>query len=62
MNIFSKGFTIAVFILVENWPDSIEVLMIWESVGRMSTRYSSRRDVGMGFKAQEVGLELFIIV
>ena len=62
MNIFSKGFTIAVFILVENWPDSIEVLMIWVNVGRMSTRYSSRRDVGMGSKAQEVGLELFIIV
>ena len=46
----------AVFILVCNWPDRIEVLMIWVSVGRMSSRHSSRRDVGMGSKAQEVGL------
>ena len=53
--------TIAVFILVRNWPDNVEVLMIWVSVGRMSSRHSSRRDVGMGSKAQEVGLELFII-
>ena len=33
-----------------------------EIVGRMSSRHSSRRDVGMGSKAQEVGLVLFIIV
>ena len=52
----------AVFVLVGNWPDNIEVLMIWVSVGRMSSRHSSRRGVGMGSKAQEVGLELFIIV
>ena len=51
----------AVFILVGNWPDNIEVLMIGMSVGRTSSRHSSRRDVGMGSKAQEVGLELFII-
>ena len=59
---YSKGFTIAVFILVGNWPDNVEVLMIWVSVGRMSSRHLSRRDVGMGSKAQEVGFELFIIV
>ena len=52
----------AVFILVEYWPDNIDVLMIWVSVGRMSSRHSSRKDVGMGSKAQEVGLQLFIIV
>ena len=52
----------AVFILVGNWQDNIEVLMIWVSVGRMSSRHSSRRDVGMGYKSQEVGLELFIVV
>ena len=52
----------AVYILVGNWADNIEVLMIWTSVGRMSSRHSSRRDVGMGSKAQEVGLECFIIV
>ena len=28
----------------------------------MSSRHSSRRDVGMGSKAQEVGLELFNIL
>ena len=28
----------------------------------MSSRNSSRRDIGMGSKAQEAGLELFIIV
>ena len=28
----------------------------------MQSRHLSRRDVGMGSKAQEVGLELFIIV
>ena len=61
-NIFSKGVAIAVFILVGNWPDNIEVLMIWASVGRMSSRHSSRSDVGIGSKAQEVSLELFIIV
>ena len=61
-NIFSKGLTIAVFILVGNWPDNIEVLMIWVSVGRMSSRHSSRGYVGMGSKAQEVGFEIFIIV
>ena len=33
-----------------------------KSVGRMSLRHSSRRDVGMGSRAPEVGLELFIIV
>ena len=59
---FSIGLTIAVFRLVGNWPDNIEVLMIWVSVGRMSSRHSSRRDVGMGSNAQEVGLELSIIV
>ena len=52
----------AVFILVGNWPDNIEVLMIWVSVGRMSTRHSSRRDVSVGSKTQEERLELFIIV
>ena len=52
----------AVFILVANWPDNIDVLMIWVIVGRMSSRHSSRRVVGMGSKAQKVGLELFIIV
>ena len=35
---------------------------MWVSVGRMSTRHSSRRDVGMGSKAQEVDLERFFIV
>ena len=59
---FSKGLTIAVFILVGNWPDNIEVLMIWVSVGGMTSRHSSRKEVGMGSIAQEVGLELFIIV
>ena len=52
---FSKGLTMAVFILVGNWPDNIKVLMIWVSAGRISSRHSSRRDVGMGSKAQEVG-------
>ena len=28
----------------------------------MSSRHSSRRDVGMGSKAQEEGLEIFTIV
>ena len=56
-----KGLTIAVFILVRNWPDNIEVLIIWVNVGTMS-RHLSRRNIGIGFKAQEVGLELFIIV
>ena len=62
--LYLKNFslTITVFILVGNWPDNIEVSMVWVSVGRMSSRHSSRRDVGMGSKAQEVGLELFIIV
>ena len=49
----------AFFILVVNLPDNIEVLIIWVSVGRMSSRHSSRRYVGMGSKAQEVGLEFF---
>ena len=48
--------------LVGNWPDNIEVIMIWVSVGRISSRHSSGRYIGMGSKAQEVGLELFIIV
>ena len=61
-NIFSKGLTISVYILVGIWPNNIEVFMIWVSVRRMPSRHSSRRDVGMGSKAQEVGLELFIIV
>ena len=52
----------ALFIFVGNWPDNDEVLMIWVSVGRMSSRYSSRREFGMGSNVQEVGLELFIIV
>ena len=51
----------AVFILVGNWSDNIEVLMIWLSVGRMSSRHSCRREVGMRSKAQKVGLELFIM-
>ena len=54
--------TIAVFIFVGNWPDNIDVLMIWVSIGRMSSRHSCRREVGMGSKAQEVGLECFIII
>ena len=48
--------------LVGNRPDNIEVLMIWVSVGRMSSRHLSRRDVGMGSNVQKVGLEQFIIV
>ena len=48
--------------LVRNWPDNIYVLMIWASVGRMSSRHSSRSEVGVGSKAQEVGLAYFIIV
>ena len=35
MNIHSNGLAIAVFILVGNWPDSIEVLMMsecWQNV------------------------------
>ena len=52
----------AVFIFVGNWPDNAEVLMMWVSVGRMSSRHSSRRDVGMGSKAHEESFELFIIV
>ena len=51
-----------VFILVGKWPDIIEVLMLWVSVGRMSSCHSSRREVCMGSKVQEVGLEIFIIV
>ena len=51
----------AVFILVGNWPDNIEVLMIWVSVGRMSSRHTSICEVGMGSKAQEVILEVFVI-
>ena len=51
-----------VFILVGIWPENIEVLMILMSVDRMSSRHLSRRDVGMGCKAQLVGLELFIVV
>ena len=46
-NIFSKGLTMAVFTLLGNWPDNVEVLMIWVSVCRMSSRHSSRREVGM---------------
>ena len=42
----------AVFILVMNWLDNIEVLMIWVSVGRMSSRPSSGREVDMGSKVQ----------
>ena len=60
-NFFSKGLTIAVSILVGNWPDNIEVLMIWAIVGRMSSRHSSRREVAMGSKALEIGLEFIII-
>ena len=52
----------AVFILVLNWPDNIDVLMICVSIGRMSSRHSSRREVGMGSNVLEVGLELLIIV
>ena len=32
----------AVFILVGNWPDNIEVLMIWVTVGRMT--FEQRRN------------------
>ena len=59
-HIFNKGLTIAVFILVGNCPDIID--MIWVSVGGMSSRHSSRRDVGMGSKAQEVDFEVFMTV
>ena len=31
-------------------------------VCRMSSRDSGRKDVGMGSKAQEVGLDLFIMI
>ena len=58
----SKGLAIAVFILVGNWPDNIEVLVIWATVDRMISRHTRKRDVGMGSKAQDVGLELFILV
>ena len=61
-NFFCKGLTAAVFILVGKWPNNIEVLMIWVSVGSMSSRLWSRRDVSMGSKAHEVGFELFILV
>ena len=47
-----------VLTLIGNLPANIEVLMIWVSVGRMSSGHSSRREVGMGTKAQDVGLEL----
>ena len=50
-----------VFTLVGKWLDNVEVLMIWVSLGRMSSRHSSRRDVGMGSKAQEVGFEFFFM-
>ena len=33
----SKGLAMAIFILVGNWPDNIEVLMIWANVGNMSS-------------------------
>ena len=59
---FGKRLAIAVLKLVGNQPENIEVLLIWVIVGRMSSRHSRRRDIGMGSKAQEVGLELFIIV
>ena len=59
---FGKGLTTAVFILVGNWPDNLEVLMIFMSVGIMSSRHSSRKEVGMGSKAQEISLEFFIVV
>ena len=49
----------AVFMLFGKWPDNIDVLMICVCVSRMSSRHSSRRDVGMGSKAREVGLEFF---
>ena len=58
---FCKGLTIAVFILVENRPDNIEVLMIWVSVGWMSSRHSSRREVCMGTKSQALGLEFLFV-
>ena len=61
-NISSKGVTIPFFILVRNLPDNIEVLMIWVSAGRMSSRHSIRSEVGMGSKAQLVSMELYIIV
>ena len=49
-----KGLTIAVFILVGNWPYNIEVSMIWVSVDRMSSRHSCRREVVMGSKELQV--------
>ena len=65
-NIFSKGLTIPFFILVRNIYIYIyiyiEVLMIWVSAGRMSSRHSIRSEVGMGSKAQLVSMELYIIV
>ena len=45
-----------------NWPDSIEVLTILVSVGRISSRHSSKTEVSMGTKAQEVGSWSFGIV
>ena len=61
-NLLAKAKTIAVVILVKNWPDNIEVEVIWVSVGRMSSRHSSRREGGMGSKVQGVGLDYFMIV
>ena len=49
-------------ILVGNLPHNIKVSTIWVSVGIMSSRHSSRSEVGIGSKAQEGSLEFFIIV
>ena len=46
-NNFSRALVIAVLILVGNLPHNIEVLTIWVSVGKMSSRHSSRREVGI---------------
>ena len=49
----------AVFILAGNCPYNNEVLIIRVSVGKMSSKHSSRREVDMGSKWLEVGLEFF---
>ena len=46
--------------LVGNCQDNIQVLRIWVSAGRMSSRHSSKRKVVMVSKAQEVSLDFFV--
>ena len=41
----------AVFILVENWPDNIEVVMTWVSVVKMSRRWYGIQITGGRFRA-----------